>query len=351
MAVSYIGDGTGSSKENAITIENFADFRQVNNSNNINKYVKLLNDINVSEEEWYRGSVEGWGAESQSATYANNIWCMFFADADSPKTISGLTIVNPYGFLCGPSGSGNAYGCFENINIIDCCYKSSSTGTAVNIFGGTSYTTKIRFINCNISVFVVDNTYQMNLFSTNINSYITDSTIYIKHKLNNALSVFQMLANTNVTRSTIIVDGFNIRPSSTQSSGSDASAYCLFRNTGKKISSCLIFRNCNFKSFKDPNNTRSWLLCQSSEGLTTELQSYYAFDNCTFEDGLPLPVFGSVTSRLVACNSQTQAFTHETFSSNTDATIFATMVDSTDPNFNTSSIKSQQYLIDSGFLP
>lgn len=348
MAVSYIGDGTGSSKENAITIENFADFRQVNNGNNLNKYVKLLNDINVSEEEWYQGSVNGWGEGGSS--YPNSIWCMFFADADSPKTISGLTVVNGTGFLCGPSSSGNTYGCFENINIIDCCYKSSSTGTTVNVFGGSSYTTKIRFINCNISVFVVDNTNQVTLFSTNNNSYITDSTIYIKHKLNNTVSGFAMGTNTNVTRSTIIVDGFYIK-SLVTTTGSDASAYCLFRNTGKKISSCLIFRNCNFKSFKDPNNTRSWLLCQSSEGLTTELQSYYAFDNCTFEDGLPLPVFGTVTSRLVACNSQAQAFTHETFSGNTDATIFATMVDSSDPTFNTTSIKSQQFLIDSGFLP
>lgn len=346
-----VAGGDGSSKANAITIQTFADFRQVNRSYNLGKYVRLLNDINVSEEEWYQGSVAGWGAELEYSGYETNIYGTFFADADSPKTISGLTIINQYGFFGGPSASGNAYGCFENINIIDCCYKSSSSGSAVNVFGGTSYTTKIRLINCNVSVFVVDNTYQVNLFSTNNSSYITDSTIYIKHKLNNTLSIFSMGNSTNVTRSTIIVDGFNIKPSVMMGSGSDASAYCLFRNTGKKISSCLIFRNCNFKSFKDPNNTRSWLLCQSSEGLTTELQSYYAFDNCTFEDGLPLPVFGLVSSRLVASNSQTQAFTHETFSSNTDATIFATMVDSTDPNFNTSSIKSQQYLIDSGFLP
>lgn len=346
MAVS---GGDGSSKANAITIETFADFRQVNRTSNIGKYVKLLNDINVSEEEWYQGSVEGWGADLESSNYASDIYGTFFAD--SSKTISGLTIINQYGFLRGPSSSGTSFGCLENINIIDCCYKSSSTGAEVNVFGGNNYNQKIRLINCNISVFVVDNTYQVNLFRTGVSSYITDSTIYIKHKLNNTQSILAMGTVTNVTRSTIIADGFNIKPSVFVVSGSDASTYCLFRNTGKKISSCLIFRNCNFKSFKDPNNTQSWLLCQSSEGLTTELQSYYAFDNCTFEDGLPLPVFGLVSSRLVACNSQAQAFTHETFSSNADATIFATMVDSTDPNFNTSSIKSQQYLIDSGFLP
>lgn len=345
-----VGGGNGGSKENAITIETFADFRQVNRTSNLGKYVRLLNDINVSEEEWYQGSVAGWGADLESATYANNIYGTFFADEGSPKTISGLTIINPYGFLCGPSSSGTSFGCLENINIIDCCYKSNSTGAGVTVFGGSSYNAKIRLINCNISVFVVDNTYQVTLFRTDSNSQITDSTIYIKHKLNNTVSGLSMGTATNVTRSTIIIDGFNIK-SLVLTTGSDASSYCLFRNTGKKISSCFIFRNCNFKSFKDQNNTRSWLLCQSSEGLTTELQSYYAFDNCTFEDGLPLPVFGSVTSRLVASNSQTQAFTHETFSSNTDATIFATMVDSTDPNFNTSSIKSQQYLIDSGFLP
>ena len=196
----------------------------------------------------------------------------------------------------------------------------------------------------------MDNGFQTYLFTGSSNTQIIDSTIYVKHKLNNTKFFLVLGTATPITRSTIIMDGFFISHS-TSTAGSDASIYCLQRNTGRKVSSCIIFRNCHFGTFMDQSQTKSWLLCQSVEGNSLELQSYYAFDNCTFDDGLPLPVFGTITSRLVACNSQTQAFTHETYSSNNDATIFATMVDSTDPNFNTSSIKSQQYLIDSGFLP
>ena len=345
MAVSYIGDGTGNSKENAITIENFADFLQVNTNSNALKYVKILNDINVSAEPWYEGSVDGWSSDG-----ANKIYCRFFADSDSPKTISGLTIIHSLLFIGGYSGTASQYVSFENINIIDCCYKSNTNSGSTYIFSTSAATANIRFIGCNISLFVVDNGFQTYLFTGSANFQISDSTIYVKHKLNNNKFFLSLGTVTPITRSTIILDGFFLSHS-TSTTGSDASIYCLQRNTGRKVSSCIIFRNCQFGTFMDAQHTKSWLLCQSTEGNSLELQSYYAFDNCTFDDGLPLPVFGTITSRLVACNSQTQAFTHETYSSNNDATIFATMVDSTDPNFNTSSIKSQQYLIDSGFLP
>lgn len=341
-----IQGGDGSTKENAITIETFADFLQVNTNSNALKYVKILNDINVSAEPWYEGSVSGWNSDGTSLIY-----CRFFADSDSPKTISGLTIINSTFFISSYSSLASQYVSFENINIIDCCYKSTiSSGSAYVFSGSGAITQNIRFIGCNISLFVVDNGYQTYLFTGSTNSQIVDSTIYIKHKLNNTKFFINLLANAPITRSTIILDGFFISHATSQG-GSDASVYCLQRTTGKKVSSCIIFRNCQFGTFMDASHTKSWLLCQSAEGNSLELQSYYAFDNCTFDDGLPLPVFGTITSRLVACNSQTQAFTHETYSSNNDATIFATMVDSTDPNFNTSSIKSQQYLIDSGFLP
>lgn len=340
-----IQGGDGSTKENAITIETFADFLQVNTSSNAMKYVKILNDINVSAESWYEGSVNGWSSDGTSLIY-----CRFFAVSDSPKTISGLTIINSTFFIGSYSSSPNQYVSFENINIIDCCYKSSASGYAY-VFSGSGVTTQnIRFIGCNISLFVVDNGSQTHIFTGSTNLQIVDSTIYVKHKLNNTKFFLNLLANAPITRSTIILDGFFISHYA-NAGGTDVSIYCLQRTTGKKVSSCLIFRNCHFGTFMDQSQTKSWLLCQSTEGNSLELQSYYAFDNCVFDDGLPLPVFGTVTSRLVACNSQTQAFTHETYSSNNDATIFATMVDSTDPNFNTSSIKSQQYLIDSGFLP
>lgn len=346
MAVGYIGDGTGSSKQNAITIENFDDFLQVNIIGNAMKYVKILNDINVSAESWYEGSVDGWSSDSQ-----NKIYCRFFADSDSPKTISGLTIINNLYFIGSYSGTSSQYVSFENINIIDCCYKSRVTSGSAYVFSSnTSATQNIRFIGCNISLFFVDIGLQTYMFSGSANLQITDSTIYVKHKLNNTKCYINLGTSAQITRSTIILDGFFISHSVT-TTGSDASTYCLQRTTGRKISSCIIFRNCHFGTFMDAGQNKSWLLCQSTEGNSFELQSYYAFDNCVFDDGLPLPVFGTVTSRLVACNSQTQAFTHETYSSNNDATIFATMVDSTDPTFNTSSIKSQQYLIDSGFLP
>lgn len=336
--------GDGSTKENAITIETFADFLQVNTSSYALKYVKILNDINVSAEPWYEGSIDGWSSDG-----TNRIYCRFFADSDSPKTISGLTIINSVSFIGGYSSTASQYVSFENINIIDCCYKSSASGYAY-VFSTSAATANIRYISCNISLFVVDNGSNTTLFTGSGSLQIVDSTIYIKHKLNNTKFYISMGTNSQITRSTIILDGFFISHSSS-TSGSDASIYCLQRNTGKKVSSCIIFRNCRFGTFMDQAQTKSWLLCQSTDGNSFELQSYYAFDNCVFDDGLPLPVFGTVTSRLVACNSQTQAFTHETYNSNNDATIFATMVDSTDPNFNTSSIKSQQYLIDSGFLP
>jgi hypothetical protein len=341
-----IQGGDGSTKENAITIETFADFLQVNTSSNAMKYVRILNDINVSAEPWYEGSIDGWSSDGQ-----NKIYCRFFADSDSPKTISGLTVVNPVLFIGSYSGSSNQYVFFENINIIDCCYKISVTSGSAYVFSSSAATANIRFIRCNISLFVVDNGFETYLFAGSTNNLqIVDSTIYVKHKLNNTKFYISLGTNSQITRSTIILDGFFISHYA-RAGGTDVSVYCLQRTTGKKVSSCLIFRNCRFDTFMDASRTKSWLLCQSSEGNSLELQSYYAFDNCTFDDGLPLPVFGTITSRLVACNSQTQAFTHETYSGNNDATIFATMVDSTDPNFNTSSIKSQQYLIDSGFLP
>lgn len=339
-----IQGGDGSTKENAITIETFADFLQVNTRSNAMKYVKILNDINVSAESWYEGSVNGWSSDGTS-----KIYCRFFANSDSPKTISGLTIINSTLFIGGYSDTASQYVSFENINIIDCCYKSSASGYAY-VFSAPVATSNIRFIGCNISLFVVDNGSQTHIFTGSGSLQIVDSTIYIKHKLNNTKFYISLGTGSQITRSTIILDGFFISHYA-NAGGTDASIYCLQRNTGKKVSSCLIFRNCRFDTFMDSQKTKSWLLCQSAEGNSFELQSYYAFDNCVFDDGLPLPVFGTVTSRLVACNSQTQAFTHETYSSNNDATIFATMVDSTDPNFNTSSIKSQQYLIDSGFLP
>lgn len=340
-----IQGGDGSTKENAITIETFADFLQVNTSSNAMKYVKILNDINVSAEPWYEGSIDGWSSDG-----TNKIYCRFFAHSDSPKTISGLTIIHPILFIGGYSGTASQYVSFENINIIDCCYKSNTSSGSTYVFSSSAATANIRFIGCNISLFVVDNGYQTYLFTGSNNLQIVNSTIYVKHKLNNIKFFLAFGTVTPITRSTIILDGFFISHP-TNASGWDASIYCLQRNTGRKVSSCFIFRNCHFGTFMDQSQTKSWLLCQSAEGNSLELQSYYAFDNCTFDDGLPLPVFGTITSRLVACNSQTQAFTHETYSSNNDATIFATMVDSTDPNFNTSSIKSQQYLIDSGFLP
>lgn len=341
-----ISGGDGSSKANAITIENFADFMQVNVLGNALKYVKILNDINVSAESWYEGSVSGWNSDGTSLIY-----CRFFADSDSPKTISGLTIINSTFFIGSYSSSSNQYVSFENINIIDCCYKlATSSGSAYVFAGSGGITQNIRFIGCSISLFVVDNGFQTYLFTGSANLQIVDSTIYIKHKLNNTKFFMNLATNAQITRSTIILDGFFLSHY-TNTSGTDGSIYCLQRTTGKKVSSCIIFRNCHFGTFTLSGQTKSWLLSQTSEGNSLELQSYYAFDNCVFDDGLPLPVFGTITSRLVASNSQTQAFTHETFSSNADATIFATMVDSTDPNFNTSSIKSQQYLIDSGFLP
>lgn len=351
MAVSYIGTGDGWSKENALTIENFADLRQVNSdTSNAGKYVKLLNDINVSEESWYMGSTDGWNDLESTPHYM--ILCRFFADSDSPKTIRGLTVSNLI-FLCAyQTNYGSNKPGFEYVNLIDCCFKANSLVTNRHyLFGGLNLNQcSIAFDHSNVSILVVDNTATMYLFSNNSNSVysITDSTFYIKHKPNTTRFSVVLDTYSTITRSTIILDGFSIY--SHLSTSGEKSSCGLFRNTGKKISSAVIYRNCTFSTLA--YNGKCYWLYQSSEGNANEMQSYYAFDNCTFVDGYPLAVWGSVSSRMVASNYQGTAFTHDVSSTSVaDATILATMVDSSDPTFNTTSIKSQQFLIDNGFLP
>lgn len=311
MAVGYIGDGSGDSKENAITIETFEDLLQVDIADNVNKYVKVLQDINVGNESWWTGS-------TNKCLY----YCKYFAD--TRKKIEGL-VVSGIDFIGRVSGSAAS---FENLDIINGCYKLTGSGW---LFGRNSLqASTVFFKSCTISFRVV-NTGSYSITTDNAYTIYEDTSIYIvgSGAETNAIGMF----SGKLTRCNIVFDSIYIN------SGTSSTNNILSSGTYSSVS--VIFRNCRFTTY-----TNAFYVTSGSN----RSQTYIAFDNCDFgANALPFTITSNQPV-ILASNASTYPFVNSSNTATAKA-ILATMVDSTDPNFNTSSVRSKQFLINCGFLP
>lgn len=311
--------GDGTSKSTAVEVTTFRQLLDANDdSEMVDKYIKVMNDMNVSTESWYTGYTD-------TITYKNYIF------ADSQKTISGLTVIGSgYGFIHGQTGTSPKAYTFENINFYDCVFKATSSPSSN---GGviSSKSTSSTMINCNVSVRYIDNGYALSdiINTTSFNNcsiYIVKapSSITITNK-----HITVSSSNTS-TNSNFVFDGFNLScTSSTASTGS----WLNRPNT----SCSYIYKNC------DINNTQTSFLSYTTSN-NTPVGCYYAFSNCTFTT-TPIPV--NCDKLVIIAGDDTSIFNNNSSSN----AVIATTVDSDDPTFNTTSVKSKQFLIDCGFLP
>jgi hypothetical protein len=311
MARGYIGDGSGDSKENAITIETFEDLLKVDVAENSNKYVKIMQDINVGNESWWTGSTD------KSLYY-----CNYFAD--TRKKIEGL-VVSGVNFIGRASGSNAS---FENLDIINGCYKLTGAGW---FFGRGTVSGSPTFLkSCTVSFRVV-NTGSYSITPDNMYTIYEDTSIYIVGSGAETNS-FTIPAG-KFTRCNVVFDSLYIN------SGNSSTNNIL--SSGTYSSASFIFRNCKFTNYSNAFNVT---------GGSNRTQTYLAFDNCDFSAStLPLTVTSNQPV-VLASNASTYPFVNTSNTAYAKA-ILATMVDSTDPSFDTSSVRSKQFLINCGFLP
>lgn len=312
--------GDGSDKANAVQVTTFKQLMDANADSEMSgKYIKVMNNINIGDESWYTGTIS-------TITWKNYIF------ADTSKTIEGVVVVGQ-SFIKNPALTIT----FENINWLNCVHKVEGS-TLLGTLYGNSASTYINWINCMLSIRVLTNGKSSSFSVISTYNKFTDCSVYIQNATKESTAMPTIMnftqATMTQTRSNFIFDNF-------KTSG--------YGNTGATLlamytSSCsIIFKNCDFTQaniLNDGNN--------SSYAHT--IQTYFAFSNCTFAAN-PL-TFTSNRLVVVASDADTSLTgANYPFVLGSGAGVLATMVGSTDPNFDTQSIKSKQFLLNCGFLP
>ena len=312
--------GDGSDKANAVQVTTFEELMNANADAEMSgKYIKVMNNINIGNESWYTGSIS-------TITWKNYIF------ADTSKTIEGVVVVGQ-NFL----RNNTPMITFENINWLNCVHKVEGTTLLGTLYGnnGSNY---INWINCMISIRVLTNGKANSLSVINTYNKFTDCSVYIQNATKESTAMPSIMSFSQATmiqtRSNFIFDNF-------KTSG--------YGNTGSSLlglytSSCsIIFKNCDFTQsgiLNDQNNT----------SYAHTIQTYFAFSNCTFAAS-PLTVTSNRLAVVASDADTSLTGSNYPFVIGTGSGVLATMVDSTDPNFDTQSIKSKQFLLNCGFLP
>lgn len=306
--------GDGTTKETAVQVSTFGRLIDADEDAEMSgKYIQVMNDIDIADESWYTGYIS-------KNKYHNYIF------ATTNKKIQGITVVAQQGIIYAADTSSKCT--FENISLLNWVLRCTATsGTA--IFGPTTTDTTaawITLLNFSLSARVIGNSANtIRIFGSHI--FANDVSIYIDNCPTHTL---QAISGTT-SNTPNIKENINIVVS-----GGNVSCNYMFGERCRRMS--VVIKDSNLTSMSSvstANNVRSQ-------------QTYYAFSNCTFNVTTPVSVF-STNLNMIACDTTPYPF--ELASTSGNVTILATMVDETDPNFETSSIKSKQFLIDSGFLP
>lgn len=310
--ITFVFDGgDGTSKETAVQVTTFRQLLDADADTDMHqKYIQVMNDINIADESWYGGS-------TNKSTYRNNIF------ATTPKNIVGIVAKGEY--LITATSSDHAS--FENINFVNWVFKPNVSGSRA-FFGTTSVpgADYLELYNCSFSIRFSPINYKSGtssayVFGTNLKS--TNVSIYIEADKSAAYYRLQPFFNgVRHSKINMVINGAKILIPAT----------CFH----SLVSTSMFFKNCEVTGTS-----------ASSSSTTSGSQIYYAFSNCTFNNA-PYTQFCSSVN-IIACDTTPLPYQPSSYSGN--SLVFATLVDEDDPTFTTSSIKSKQFLISCGFLP
>lgn len=323
------GGGDGSSKENAIEITTFRELTEADEdilrtSGTINGryYLKIVEDLNPSKEDWFTGFV------------TKTVWYSYiFCDENDRKKINGLIISGNCFLNSTTYAQTNEYRVFfENIDFTNCViYPTNST---VYLFGDSygNNTYCLNLINTTVSIRVAYYS-GLNLYVCNQNCIINGCSMNI---IGSNKSAYIHIDTGKIRLTNIVMDSFIIQ-----------TIYPTYTTFWKQCS--FIFKNCQVTGSVYGGVNISVLPNGSTvntDSVWTPVQSYIALSNCTYDMAPYKTDF--FQPFVLATDTTPFPFTHNSAG---DQVIYATLVDSTDPNFDTSSLKSKTFLINSGFLP
>ena len=299
--------GDGTSEQTAVEITNFTQLIQADEDSEMQgKYIKVLNDIDMADEVGYLGYTNKY-------QYQTNIF------ADTPKKIIGLSVINTGQFFVGYSATKQAS--LKRVSFVNCVYKPS---VATSSFIGSSTTDSTASFTT-----IEDSSFSVRISPIGANSirilgsHLVTLNVSVYVEIYGSANIGVIVgSNTEKTRTNVVIDG-----------GIVSQQYPF---SGKMRTCSIVLKNCvcNIPSATGTSNDNA-------------MQTYYAFSNCTFSSS-PIAAY---TNRHNLLATDTTPYPFEAYSSSSNNIIFGTLVDETDPNFETSSIKSKQFLIDSGFLP
>lgn len=299
--------GDGTSEQTAVEITNFTQLIQADEDSEMQgKYIKVLNDIDMADEVGYLGYTNKY-------QYQTNIF------ADTPKKIIGLSVVSTGSFFSGYSATKQAS--LKRVSFVNCVYKPS---VASSSFIGSSTTDSTSSFTT-----VEDNSFSVRISPIGANtvrilgSHLVTLNVSVYAEIYGSATISVITgSNTEKTRTNVVIDGGIV------SIG--------WPFVGKMRTCSIVLKNCTCT-----------VTSAASAANDNAIQTYYAFSNCTFSSS-PIAAY---TNRHNMIATDTTPYPFEAYSSSSNNIIFGTLVDETDPNFETSSIKSKQFLIDSGFLP
>lgn len=313
--------GDGHDKDNAIEITTFKHLIDADNDSDITStkgnryyYFKIVEDLYPSKEDFFTGYV--------TKCYWNNNY--YFCDPNDRKKIDGL-VVSGNTFISFSNSSQNYYPVFENIDIINSVfyYQAQSYGCA---FGSTSNIISsyyyIKFIGCTVSV-------KLAPFAGILYSVIGSTcrfqqcSIYVSANSSNRPSTNYIIVQGFHYQTNIVFENFTIN---------NFVNLMYFQQVSIILKHCLL--------------TGSFM--SGTSFVWTPPQTYVACIDCDY-NLTNNAVYSNNYPTIIASDADPYPFTLS--ASTPNYAILATTVDSTDPNFNTSSVKSKQFMIDSGFLP
>lgn len=319
------GGGDGTTKDQAIEITTFKELMDADNETAVGTrvYLKIVEDLYPSQEDWFTGYITKYQWKSY-------IYC----DDDARKKIDGM-IVNNLGFLAGGQTSNTYQAYFYNIDFTNCVWYPSSNGS--NFFLGSSVGSQrvLTVDSCTLSIRLGGPTTTSVYDITAYNAFLRMSSLYILGG-SGRNSIPSMLNQGSYYLSNIVLESLTIT--------SMNPTYMTYYQQ-----SSFIFKNCTIVGNLGTNGIGYNILSQNHISGWSPTQTYFAFLNCTYTYSLYNVAIGTVC--VIASDTTPYPFQKDTDNYPNTQVILATCVDSDDPDFNTSSIKSKQFLIDSGFLP
>ena len=313
-----IGGGDGSTKANAITVQTLEDLLTAND-NNSQKFIEVTQDINPANEAWYPGFI-------LTQNIKNHIF------SNSHHKIVGVCVVGEY--ITGSttaSTEGTMEVGFHNLEMLNWVFKDTSTRTQVgnvHILSAPSSTKALYFSDCEFSVKLVLNT-NTRLICMSTLLYATDCSFYFQFGSGGGIVApvegLNASSCSKTTRCNIVFDG--AQDTVIQYVGSSSAVL----NTVS-----FVYKNC--KNVRASQSSTSQLI-----NNTNAVSMCNTFLNCTYSRN-----YTCIGSQLHIIATDAPS---GTFTSGSANTIIATTVDSSDPDFATTSIKSKDFLISCGFLP